>query len=102
MDTWLQAIELLRDTSHVRSRARLEWEAAIIRAGLIPGIVRPFRVRLNFAVWIERMRTLPIQADAIRALQAVAPDGVTRHLKIDADGSFSIHVALFVAAKPMG
>ena len=102
LDTWLQTIELLRDPSHVRSRARSEWEDAIVRAGLLPGIVRPFRVRLEFAVWIERMRTPPVQAGAIRALQAVAPDGVTRHFEIDTDGSFSIDVALFEAAKPVG
>ncbi len=100
LDTWLQAVELLRDPSHVRSRSRSEWEAAIVRAGLLPGAVRPFRVHLRFAVWIERMRTPPVQADAIRALQALASDSVTRHFAIEADGSFSIDVALFEAAKP--
>ena len=48
------------------------------------------------------MRTPPVRADAIRSLQAVAPDAVTRHFGIDADGSFSIDVALFEAARPMG
>ncbi len=102
LDTWLQAVELLRDPSHVRSRSRAEWDEAIVRAGLVPGIVRPFRVRLDFAVWIERMRTPPVRADAIRALQALASDSVTRHFAIEADGSFCIDVALFEAAKPEG
>jgi SAM-dependent methyltransferase len=100
LDTWLQAIELLRDPSHVRSRSRSEWEAAIDRAGLLPGTVRPFRVRLDFAVWIERMRTPPVRTDAIRALQALMADSVMRHFEIARDGSFSIDVALFEAAKP--
>jgi SAM-dependent methyltransferase len=102
LDTWLQAVELLRDPSHVRSRSRSEWDAAIVRAGLFPGTVHPFRVRLEFAVWIERMRTPPVRADAIRALQALASDSVTRHFAIEADGSFCIDVALFEAAKPVG
>ncbi|HEY3848295.1 MAG TPA: class I SAM-dependent methyltransferase [Acetobacteraceae bacterium] len=102
LDTWLQAVELLRDPSHVRSRSRSEWDTAIVRAGLFPGAVRPFRVRLEFAVWIERMRTPPVRADAIRALQALASDSVTRHFAIEADGSFCIDVALFEAAKPAG
>ena len=38
-DTYFQAIELLRDCSHVRNYSRAEWEAAIARAGLIPGSV---------------------------------------------------------------
>jgi SAM-dependent methyltransferase len=100
LDTWLQAVELLRDPSHVRSRSRSEWEDAIVRAGLVPGTVRAFRIRLEFAVWIERMRTPPVRADAIRALQALASDSVTRHFAIDPDGSFSIDVALFEASKP--
>lgn len=100
LDTWLQTVELLRDPSHVRSRSRSEWEAAIVRAGLLPGIVRPFRVRLEFAVWIERMHTPPVRAEAIRGLQAMASDSVTRHFAIEADGSFCIDVALFEAAKP--
>jgi SAM-dependent methyltransferase len=100
LDTWLQAVELLRDPSHVRSRSRSEWDAAIVRTSLLPGVVRPFRVRLDFAVWIERMRTPPVQAEAIRALQALASDSVTRHFAIEADGSFCIDVALFEATKP--
>jgi hypothetical protein len=51
-------------------------------------------------VWIERMRTPPVRADAIRALQALMSDSVTRHFAIEADGSFCIDVALFEAAKP--
>lgn len=100
LDTWLQAVELLRDPSHVRSRSRAEWEDAMVRAGLVPGSVRAFRIRLEFAVWIERMRTPAVRADAIRALQALASDSVTRHFAIDPDGSFSIDVALFEASKP--
>jgi SAM-dependent methyltransferase len=100
LDTYLQAVELLRDPSHVRSRSRSEWDDAINRAGLVPGVVRPFRVRLEFAVWIERMRAPPVRADAIRALQALMSDSVTRHFAVEADGSFCIDVALFEAAKP--
>jgi SAM-dependent methyltransferase len=100
LDTWLQTIELLRDPSHVRSRSRSEWEDALARVGLEPGTVRPFRIHLEFAVWIERMRTPPVRADAIRALHALASDSVTRYFAIEPDGSFSMDVALFEAAKP--
>ncbi|HEX4171320.1 MAG TPA: class I SAM-dependent methyltransferase [Acetobacteraceae bacterium] len=100
LDTYLQAVELLRDPSHVRSRTRAEWDDAIVRAGLVPGVVRPFRVRLEFAVWIERMRTPPVRAEAIRALQTLMSDSVMRHFAIEADGSFCIDVALFEAMKP--
>src|ERR1700730_80276 len=71
LDTYLQGIELLRDLSHVRDYSRAEWEAALVRAGLTPTSVTPHRVRLEFAVWIERMKTPTFQADAmISALAA--------------------------------
>lgn len=100
LDTWLQAIELLRDCSHVRNYSRAEWMNAIARAGLVPGVARRHRLRLDFAAWIERMQTPKVQADAIRALQAAMSASVTRHFETERDGSFSIDVALFEAAKP--
>jgi len=101
LDTHLQAIEVLRDPSHVRDYARAEWEAALARAGLIPGSVTPFRVRLEFAVWVQRMRTPPVQVEAIRAIQGAVSGGVARHFGIGPDGSFDLDVALFQAAKPV-
>ena len=99
LDTYFQAIELLRDPSHVRDYSRPEWEAAMIRAGLSPIATSAYRVRLDFASWVERMRTPAVQVEAIRALQLVAPESVIRHLEIVADGSFTIDVALFQATK---
>jgi len=99
LDTYLQAIELLRDLSHVRDYSRSEWEAALVRAGLAPTSVTQHRVRLDFAVWIERMKTPKLQADAIRAIQAAMSESVVRHFDIGADGSFTLDVVLFQAMK---
>ncbi|MGH7058683.1 MAG: class I SAM-dependent methyltransferase, partial [Acetobacteraceae bacterium] len=57
LDTHLQAVELLRDQSHMRNYSRAEWEAALVRADLAAGAIAAFRVRLDFAVWTERMKT---------------------------------------------
>jgi ubiquinone/menaquinone biosynthesis C-methylase UbiE len=99
LDTFLQSIELLRDPSHVRNYSRAEWDAAIVRAGLQPQSTSPYRVRLDFAVWIERMRTPQLQADAIRALQHAMSETVVRYFGIGPDGSFDLDVALFQATK---
>jgi SAM-dependent methyltransferase len=99
LDTHLQAIELLRDPSHVRDYTRAEWEAALARAGLAAGAASAFRVRLEFAVWVERMRTPTVQVDAIRALQSAASAEVTRHFGIGPDGSFDLDVAMFQASR---
>ena len=100
LDTFFQAIELLRDCSHVRNYSRAEWETAIARAGLVPGETSAYRLRLDFASWVERMRTPKLQVDAIRALQAAMSASVTRAFAIEPDGSFAIDTALFRASKP--
>ena len=102
LDTYLQTVELLRDTSHVRDRSRAEWEDALARAGFITGAVTSFRVRLAFGEWIARMRTPEGLAGAIRAVQAVMADAVQRHFAIEPDGSFVIDVALFTARRAPG
>ncbi len=101
-DTFLQAIELLRDTSHVRDRSRAEWEDAAARAGLDTERMTMFRVRLDFSTWIARMRTPAHLVAAIRALQDEEPADVRLHLDFDTDGRFAIDVALFVFRKPAG
>lgn len=90
LDTFLQAIELLRDPSHVRDYSVAEWRAALERAGFAPGAVTERRLRLDFASWIARMHTPPLQADAIRALQAHMPEEVARHFAVEPDGSFML------------
>jgi SAM-dependent methyltransferase len=99
LDTFFQALELLRDCSHVRNYSRAEWEAAIARAGLIPGDTTQHRLHLEFTSWIERIGTPQVQAAAIRALQAAMSASVTRYFEIEPDGSFCIDVALFRASK---
>ena len=95
LDTHLQAIEVLRDPSHVRDYAIEEWVAALQAAGFAIQQLQRFRLRIDFAPWIERMQTPPEQAAAIRALQRQAPAPVVRHFEIAEDGTYSLDVAGF-------
>jgi hypothetical protein len=70
-------------------------------AGLVPGPTSQSRLRLEFSSWVERMATPKVQIDAIRALQTTVSASVTRRFGTEPDGSFSIDVALFQAAKPL-
>jgi ubiquinone/menaquinone biosynthesis C-methylase UbiE len=99
LDTYFQAIELLRDCSHVRNYSPAEWQSAIARAGLTCLSSTRYRIRLDFASWVERMRTPPVQVEAIRALQQAVSAPVTRYFETEGDGSFSIDVMLFRARK---
>jgi SAM-dependent methyltransferase len=90
LDTYLQAVELLRDPSHLRDYSLAEWVRAVTDAGFAPGIIVQRRVRLDFTSWIARMRTPEVRAQAIRSLQVEMSSEVVKHFEIEADGSFTI------------
>jgi ubiquinone/menaquinone biosynthesis C-methylase UbiE len=98
LDTHLQSVELMRDTSHVRNYTLAEWSDALARAGFALKAVRSWRLRLDFASWIARMGTPEVFVQAIRALQAAAPEEVRRHFAIEADGSFTIDTMMMEAS----
>jgi SAM-dependent methyltransferase len=100
LDTFLQSIELLRDTSHVRDYSRREWEWALVEAGLVVCAATPGRVRIDFQQWITRMRTPPLHVEAIRALQAAVADDVRAHFQVEPDGSFLLDRLMLEARRP--
>ncbi|MBE7198170.1 MAG: class I SAM-dependent methyltransferase [Parafilimonas terrae] len=97
LDTHLQAVELLRDPSHVRDYRLSEWRRMLSEAGLQPGAEMTSRPRMEFASWIARIRTPEAHVAAIRALQQGAPAEVRAHFAIEADGSFLLDSALIEA-----
>jgi SAM-dependent methyltransferase len=97
LDSHLQAVELLRDTSHVRDYTAGEWTAAVERAGFDIAAARRWKLRMDFPTWIARMRTPKLQADAVRALQTVASAEVRAHFEIEPDGSFQLDVLMLEA-----
>ncbi len=93
-DTHLQAIELLRDTSHARDYTASQWIAALGRCGFALSGVRTWRLRMDFPVWTARMRTPEENMRAIRSLQASASAETREHFAIEDDGSFMLDVLM--------
>ena len=56
-DVWLQTVEALRDTSHVRNYSSGEWLALANDAGLAINHLLTDRLPLEFSSWVARMRT---------------------------------------------
>lgn len=100
LDTHLQAMELLRDPSHLRNYTEAEWRQALTAAGFAPGEPTRRRLRLDFKAWVERMRTPPLHVEAIRSLQARMPAEVIRHFAVEADGSFTLDT-MTLSATPL-
>jgi ubiquinone/menaquinone biosynthesis C-methylase UbiE len=99
VDTHFQAMELLRDPSHVRDRSVHEWRELFACTGLTELEYRQWPVRIEFASWVARMRTPETSVAAIRALQSGAPREVHEALGLEADGSFVLQTGLFWLVK---
>ena len=97
LDTHLQAVELLRDTSHVRNYSASEWTAALTLSGF--GLInfRTWRLRMDFVVWTARMSTPEENVRAIRTLQTAASAEAKAHFAIEADGSFQLDILMIEA-----
>jgi hypothetical protein len=100
-DTFLNAVELLRDRSHVRDHSAAQWGALMRASGFVPEVVRTWPLRLQFDTWIARMHTPPAAAAQIKALFDGAPRHVRAALAVEDDYSFSVPVAL-IRAHPAG
>src|SRR3546814_4698352 len=87
LDTWLQMLEVLRDNSHVRNYAVAEWLRLLAEAGFVLRSCTPRRITLEFASWVDRMRTPAPLVAALRHLLAHAPEPVHRHYAIAPDRS---------------
>ena len=101
-DTYLQSVEVLRDTSHVRDYSAGEWLRQVSEAGLHTRSTQRQRLRLEFTSWIERMRTPPVMSAAIRELQQSMGTEVRDYFEIQADGTFSTDVLVLWCEKSQG
>ena len=99
LDTYLQTVEVLRDTSHVRDYTPGEWLRLADEAGLHVQRLQRQRLRLEFASWVERMRTPELMRQAIRVLQQSVGTEVREYYEIAADGSFSTDVVVLWAGR---
>jgi ubiquinone/menaquinone biosynthesis C-methylase UbiE len=97
VDTHLQAVEVLRDGSHIRDYRADEWLAFFEGAGFAPTVSERWRLPIEFDAWVTRMRTPALHVDAIRSLWQSAPDEVRQHYAVKADGSFEMDVLMIEA-----
>ena len=101
IDTHLQALELLRDVSHVRDYGRAEWHVMLGAAGFELLDERDWRLDIDMASWLTRMRTPPVLEAAVRHLFAQAPVEVARYYAVDPDTlDFRLESTMFTARLP--
>ncbi len=74
LDTFINAVELLRDRSHVRDHTVAQWQAILAAAGLASEVVYRWDVGLDFDEWVARMNTPPSAVAMLHTLLREATD----------------------------
>lgn len=99
-DTFLNAIELLRDPSHVRDYRGSEWLRMLRGAGFEAEMVYRMVLALDGADWVARQRTPPEKVALIRRLLAEAAAAIRAAFEIrDEPWGFSQPIAVFRAVR---
>lgn len=101
-DTFLNAIELLRDPSHVRDHTVPGWLAMFAAAGLTAECRQRYPLAIDFDDWVARMSTPAPVVAVLLSLFADATDGVRMGLglRTGEHAGFEMPMALFVATRP--
>ncbi|SDG66654.1 MULTISPECIES: class I SAM-dependent methyltransferase [unclassified Duganella] len=97
-DTTLQAVELLRDGSHVRDYRPSEWTQMLADAGFASEPGHSWKLQMKFDEWTARMRTPADRVTAIRSLLRNAPEETRHYFAVEADDSFTIDATMFKVA----
>lgn len=98
LDSFLNAVEILRDPTHGRSLPLSDWRAALEAAGLAGGIVREWRFRHDTEDWLSRTAPAPWRAEAVRRMLREAPAAARDAFEIAPDGSAFTVGAVVIAA----
>jgi ubiquinone/menaquinone biosynthesis C-methylase UbiE len=100
LGTYLNAVELLRDPSHVHNPTLARWQADLERAGFVVETVQQWRIDLETGEWLRRAATAEWRADACRHLLREAPSTARAAFGITRDGeSFQLPSALIKARR---
>jgi ubiquinone/menaquinone biosynthesis C-methylase UbiE len=97
-DTHLQAVELLRDVSHVRDHSLSQWIRTLGRAGFALNQIHTWRLRMDFPTWVKRMATPEPLQRAIRDVQRSVSAETAAFFAIEPDGSWELEVAMIDTA----
>jgi SAM-dependent methyltransferase len=100
-DSFLNAIELLRDPSHVRDHPLSRWLLLLHAAGFAGECRGSWRLAIDFDDWVLRMATPAAVVAVLRGLLADATDGVRAGLGVRSGerAGFEIPIALLLATR---
>jgi SAM-dependent methyltransferase len=98
-DGFLNQIELLRDSSHVRDYRVSNWSEMFADVGFELTDLEAWDIPLDFDEWVSRSRTPETEVAALRSCFAGASERVRERFAIDEQGNWSVPVGLVVGTR---
>ncbi len=101
LDTFINAVELLRDPSHARTLRGSEWLALLGAAGFTARVERRWDLEHDVEPWLATTAPAPWRAEAVRAMLRDAGPAAREHFGIAPNASSSLRVecGLIVATR---
>lgn len=96
-DTHLQALEILRDPSHVRNYSGAEWLSFFRASSFDADVTRSWRLPIEFSSWVSRIGTPADRIAALRSLWSGAPVEVRTYFNLQDDLTFELDVNMILA-----
>lgn len=99
-DRFINALETLRDSTHVRDWSVAEWQEAFAASGLTLENYEEMLLEIEFQSWVERSTTPPELQAVLVAMLTRAPRRLRELFRVqEAPLRFCLHKAVFVAVK---
>lgn len=92
-DRFINDLEKLRDSTHVRSYTKAEWKALLAAAGFKVTRLRNYRKRHEVAEWIEHAGLSPEHQEQVYAAFAAAPLWARRQFEIEYEDERAVRYA---------
>ena len=101
LDTFFNAMEFLRDASHVRNYRGSEWMRMLKSAGFEPEMLERFPLALDGGDWVKRMQTPPTKVAMLKQLLIESNPGIRAAFEVRTDPwGFTIPIGVMRARKP--
>lgn len=98
-DTVLQAIELLRDSSHVRDYRLSEWQNYFSQQRLELQSVKTWNLPMQFDDWVKRSATPNAEVEMISSMLQKSASEVKDFFNVNAKSDFQLRSAMMITKK---
>ncbi|MFT5444825.1 MAG: SAM-dependent methyltransferase [Myxococcota bacterium] len=98
-DVFLNRIEWLRDSSHVRDYRVSDWRGMFEEVGFALEDLEAWNIPLEFGEWVTRSRTPEDDVAALRTCFGEASPRVNERFEVNGDCNWSVPVALVVGVR---